>query len=96
MRPSGRGKGCPLYVCNCLAVNSRTITRLARRGASSVAEISDATGAGTVCGKCRPTIAALLAEHAAKILPEVPSTMADSDPVRPPTGGRSPHRRRRS
>jgi len=47
-------------VCVCLGVGANQIGAAACAGATSVAEIGAATGAGTNCGSCRPAIASAL------------------------------------
>jgi assimilatory nitrate reductase catalytic subunit len=49
-------------VCVCLGVGANEIAASACAGATSVAEIGAATGAGTNCGSCRPAIKRLLAD----------------------------------
>jgi bacterioferritin-associated ferredoxin len=43
-------------------VSDREIRRLARAGASSPRAVAEACGAGTCCGGCRMTVAAILDE----------------------------------
>jgi bacterioferritin-associated ferredoxin len=50
-----------LLVCHCTRVCDRTIKDCVDRGARSVEDVGRACQAGTVCGGCRPTIAALVA-----------------------------------
>ncbi len=45
-----------MIVCCCRAVSDRAIARAIDQGASTVDEVSAATGAGTRCGSCRPQI----------------------------------------
>jgi bacterioferritin-associated ferredoxin len=49
-----------MYVCLCRAVNSTRIESVIQDGASTVDAVGERCGAGTVCGKCRHTIAVLL------------------------------------
>ena len=51
-----------MIVCSCRAVSDREIRRLARAGAASPRAIAEACGAGTCCGGCRLTVAAILDE----------------------------------
>jgi len=44
-------------------VGRNTLLRAIERGAHSEAALSEATGAGTGCGACRPELHALLAER---------------------------------
>ncbi len=64
-----------MYVCMCFAVCDREIRSCAARGARTVEEIGDATGAGTGCGTCREHIDTLLAAtHAPASLAELPAS----------------------
>ncbi len=47
-------------VCACLKVGANTIGDAIKAGASDLAAVAAATGAGTNCGSCRPEIARLL------------------------------------
>lgn len=49
-----------MFICSCRAVSSRTIVAAVAAGATTVDDVGRACGAGTECGSCRPTIAALL------------------------------------
>jgi bacterioferritin-associated ferredoxin len=49
-----------VYVCICRAITTETVLELAAQGARRTREVAAACGAGTVCGKCRPTIRRLL------------------------------------
>ncbi|ODU00548.1 MAG: hypothetical protein ABS79_03155 [Planctomycetes bacterium SCN 63-9] len=51
-------------VCNCHHVRESTIAASIREGHRSIAEIGEATCAGTGCGSCRGQIARLLSAHA--------------------------------
>jgi bacterioferritin-associated ferredoxin len=48
-----------MYVCLCKGVTERSIRETIANGAETVEEIMLATSAGTRCGTCVPTIAAL-------------------------------------
>lgn len=50
-------------VCNCAQVTKGTLSACLSSGCSTVAELSARTGAGTICGSCRPLLAQL-AGHA--------------------------------
>lgn len=52
-------------VCNCMNVTNGMIKDAVDAGASTVKEVQDATGAGTVCGGCLEDI-----EHLVKFLNE--------------------------
>ena len=51
-----------MIVCLCKAVNDRAVRFARDAGADTVEAIGDATGAGTCCGGCKGTIAAILVE----------------------------------
>ena len=51
-----------MIVCSCHAVSDREIRRLAREGAASPRAVAEACGAGSCCGGCRMTVAAILNE----------------------------------
>jgi bacterioferritin-associated ferredoxin len=63
-----------MYVCLCLGVTDRDIRRQIEDGACSVAEVMRCTGAGTRCGSCRSTIAAMTGSSDAR---DMRSTAAD-------------------
>jgi bacterioferritin-associated ferredoxin len=50
-----------VIVCVCRNVSDRTISAAIDAGAQDLGAIARATGAGTSCGCCRETIAAMLA-----------------------------------
>ncbi|HVZ71067.1 MAG TPA: (2Fe-2S)-binding protein [Polyangia bacterium] len=49
-----------MLVCHCLRVFDRTIKECVRDGACSQAEVTAACGAGSRCGGCRSSIAAIV------------------------------------
>jgi bacterioferritin-associated ferredoxin len=49
-----------MYVCHCRVVTSGTIRALARRGLRTPREVTQETGAGSVCGRCQPVIGRIL------------------------------------
>ncbi len=53
-------------VCNCMGVTNGMIKEAVDAGAKTVAEVQDATGAGTVCGACLEDIEHLVDEFAGK------------------------------
>jgi bacterioferritin-associated ferredoxin len=57
-------EGRPLIVCSCTGVTDREIRRLARAGACTLREVAESCGAGAGCGGCRPSIRAILRQHA--------------------------------
>lgn len=53
-----------MLVCHCAVVNDAAVRAAIDRGASTVAEITAACGAGGGCGGCHPVLCRLLGEHA--------------------------------
>lgn len=51
-------------VCTCLCVTRGEIASCIKNGCSTVDEISDLTGAGTICSSCVPTIQSMLGHEA--------------------------------
>lgn len=47
-------------ICNCMSVTVAAIKEAYENGAHSVADVQNATGAGTVCGACLEQIELLL------------------------------------
>ena len=47
-------------VCNCMSVTNGMIKEAVDAGASTLEEVQDATGAGTVCGACLEDIQHLI------------------------------------
>jgi assimilatory nitrate reductase catalytic subunit len=45
-----------MYACSCRAVSVREVKKAVRAGAHDVEAIGEATGAGTCCGGCHPTL----------------------------------------
>jgi len=58
-----------MFVCSCRAVTDRTVDATIASGASSVEEIAERCGAGSVCGGCWPELERLLHEHAESTSP---------------------------
>ena len=52
-----------MFVCLCKAVCDKRVRDAIDRGASSVDAVGFACGAGTDCGSCHDTIAALIERH---------------------------------
>ncbi|MGH9212076.1 MAG: (2Fe-2S)-binding protein [Acidimicrobiales bacterium] len=50
-----------MIVCHCEVVNDRCVRDAVACGAETVDEVGQLCAAGTQCGGCRPSIAALLA-----------------------------------
>jgi NAD(P)H-nitrite reductase large subunit len=49
-----------MYVCQCTAATLDEVEAAVDGGAYTVDEVGEATGAGTGCGGCQPTIEAIL------------------------------------
>jgi bacterioferritin-associated ferredoxin len=49
-----------MYVCLCTGVTEQDIHQAMEAGAASVAEVAHCTGAGTRCGSCVSTVAAMV------------------------------------
>ena len=47
-------------VCGCLSVSRGTLSEAQAKGCSTVSDLSRTTGAGSVCGSCKPLLADLL------------------------------------
>ena len=56
-------------VCGCLAVSRGTLTEAQAKGCTTVADLSRKTGAGTMCGSCKPLLADLLGVDEERRLP---------------------------
>jgi bacterioferritin-associated ferredoxin len=61
-----------MWVCYCNQVREKTIRHAIREGACTVRCIARATRAGTTCGGCRPSIAAILTCEQASLQAERP------------------------
>jgi bacterioferritin-associated ferredoxin len=49
-----------MLVCHCNGVSDRTVRRVVREGALTVAEVGHACGAGTCCRGCSATIGRII------------------------------------
>ena len=54
-----------MYVCLCAAVTSTTIEEAIEAGANSTKAVGKVCEAGTVCGRCRNNIRAMIKAHKA-------------------------------
>lgn len=45
-----------MIICSCTGVSDRTVAQLAADGAESVAEVTEACGAGGGCGTCHQSL----------------------------------------
>lgn len=69
--------------CLCAGVSERKVVKAISRGATDLASIGAACGAGTCCGGCHDTLHSLVADHA-------PSRTHESvTPVHAPSGVRA-------
>ncbi len=55
-----------MYVCICNAITDKQIRRAARKGASSLYELSNELGVAAGCGSCAGTAEAILEEESAR------------------------------
>lgn len=53
-------------ICNCQGVTCGQIKEAVDAGATTLAEVQSATGAGTVCGACLEEVASLVEHFAAE------------------------------
>ena len=65
-----------MVVCHCKAVNDKAIVAEILSGALDVDDVAARCGAGSRCGGCRPTVEALLAEHAVPVTVSLRSARA--------------------
>ena len=49
-----------MYICLCLAVTSSAVQKAIDEGARSTKQVASSCGAGSVCGRCRPTVRTML------------------------------------
>jgi NAD(P)H-nitrite reductase large subunit len=56
-----------VIVCHCRAVGHQRVLGAIAEGAGTVDDVSSMCGAGSVCGGCRPTIEAMLANPARSV-----------------------------
>jgi bacterioferritin-associated ferredoxin len=52
-----------MYVCLCLGVTDHDLRETIADGATSTEEVMHCTGAGTRCGTCRASVAAIVEEE---------------------------------
>ena len=71
-----------VIVCHCHGVSERAIRQKVREGACSLRQVARASGAGRMCGGCRPEVRRILeeekAENAAPAALPVPAAVAAS------------------
>lgn len=61
-----------MVVCHCAVVTDRDVVASMGGGARSVADVCRATSAGRGCGRCVPTLKALLCEHCPAMTASIP------------------------
>ncbi len=54
-------------VCQCNNITQGELTHQLSLGCASVAELSNTTGAGTVCGSCKPLLSQLVEQHSGNV-----------------------------
>lgn len=52
-----------MIVCQCKGITDRQLRAIVRLGYDSAERVASACGAGTECGGCLPTIAAIVAQE---------------------------------
>jgi len=58
-------------ICQCNNINQGTLTNAISEGCTSAAELSKKTGAGTVCGSCKPLISQLAGDNNSRTEKEI-------------------------
>ncbi|MEB3030012.1 (2Fe-2S)-binding protein [[Mycobacterium] nativiensis] len=53
-----------MYVCLCVGVTGQQVIDAVQAGAVTTRQVGERTGAGTVCGRCKNNIRALMAATA--------------------------------
>lgn len=79
-----------MIVCHCLVVNDAAVVEAVEAGATTLAKVCQATGAGTDCGSCVFSVKALLCQHDVSrtpLSPQVPVAASE------PAGGGDAQRR---
>jgi bacterioferritin-associated ferredoxin len=56
-----------VIICQCRVVNDQAIAAAADRGARTVSQVCQSTGAGRDCGSCVFTLKRLLCQHVAQM-----------------------------
>lgn len=71
-----------MIVCHCLVVNDAAVVEAVEAGATTLAKVCQATGAGTDCGSCVFSVKALLCQHDVSrtpLSPQVPVAVSEPD-----------------
>lgn len=75
-----------MVVCECTGVTAAKIRKTAEAGATTVSEVTRATGAGGCCQSCRPAISRILRRVAAeKEAARIEAARADATVAEPAT-----------
>ncbi|TFV54424.1 (2Fe-2S)-binding protein [Mycobacterium sp. PS03-16] len=56
-----------MFVCLCLGITNETVAAAVCAGARTTKQVAGACGAGSECGRCRRTVRAIIAAHAADV-----------------------------
>jgi bacterioferritin-associated ferredoxin len=80
-----------MFVCLCLGVTSREVADAAQKGAGTSKEVAAACGAGSDCGRCRPTVRALITSAKPELVTHLRGDAAAAG-SRPPHEGTVGHR----
>ena len=70
-----------MIICHCRVVNDTAVVEAVEAGATTLAKVCQATGAGQDCGSCVFSVKALLCEHdvtRTTLSPEVPVAAHES------------------
>lgn len=71
-----------MYVCICNALRERDVRRVAP-GCGNAAQVYRALGCATRCGRCVPTVRAILGEQPAAAQPVAGNRMLDATATQP-------------
>ena len=55
-----------MIICHCHGVSDRAIRKVVREGACSLRQVARASGAGRMCGGCRPAVQQLIHEESGR------------------------------
>jgi bacterioferritin-associated ferredoxin len=58
-----------MFVCLCRGVTSHEVAEAAQSGACTSRDVAAACGAGSDCGRCRPTVRAIITSLKPALLP---------------------------
>jgi bacterioferritin-associated ferredoxin len=66
-----------MFVCLCLGVTSREVATAVESGASTSRQVASMCGAGSDCGRCRPTVRDIIASASPRVLAGHTATAGD-------------------